>query len=386
MNPEHVEIVKAGATSICDFREQHPHTKIDLADAWLANANLFGANLTNVDLTNARLTNSNLFEANLTSANLTGADLFGSNLSKATLIRSDLTKANLFRADISDADLTEAILADANLKKASLQNSVLAKTNLSGSDLRNANLAEANIIDADFTRCDLGFSNLAGVSLQLARSWEKVNHIFPSYVDHTSIHRIQGQITAELEEFLRGCGLEKWEIENARLHRPGLSPEQISDHLTTNVFPLLTPGSVFLGGVFVSYAHEDMSFVEILYDGMKQQDIQVYLDIHDFTAGSLAKNISRAIRINDQVVVVLSKESLKSDWVWDEIESTLEKEKEIGKDVLFPIRIDDACFEDQRNKRHLNRLVKQRLILDFSDPANFDENLNKLITGMKVNQ
>lgn len=55
-------------------------------------------------------------------------------------------------------------------------------------------------------------------------------------------------------------------------------------------------------------------------------------------------------------------------------------------DVLFPIRIDDACFTDTRNKRHLNRLIKQRLILDFSDPSTFDENLNKLITGMKVNQ
>lgn len=139
-------------------------------------------------------------------------------------------------------------------------------------------------------------------------------------------------------------------------------------------------------GVFISYSHQDKEIVDKLYDAMKEQGVKVHLDRHDFTSGSLEKNITRAIHTNNQVVVVLSRDSLASDWVWDEIATTLEKEKELDKDFLFPVRVDDSCFKDVNNKRRLMRMIRERLILDFSDLSTFEENLRKLITGMVVNQ
>lgn len=215
---------------------------------------------------------------------------------------------------------------------------------------------------------------------------EKTFHPLPSIVDRSTIQNLQGQITADIETFLNGCGYTRWEIEIMRLHDPASTPGQISDHLTTKVFPFRTRGAIYLGGVFLSYAHKDQRFVDKLYNALTRSDIEVYLDRHDFTAGSLEKNISRAIRINDQVVVVLSKHSLASEWVWLEISSALEKEREIGKDVLFPICIDDECWKEQRNKERLMNYVKERVILDFTDKSTFESNLQKLITGMKVNR
>ena len=63
----------------------------------------------------------------------------------------------------------------------------------------------------------------------------------------------------------------------------------------------------------------------------------------------------------------------------------MEKEKELDKDVLYPITVDDSWKTDPRNKRRLMRQIKERVILDFSQEEDFDTNLAKLITGMKIN-
>lgn len=371
MNPEHVEIVKAGKEAIDQWRadqweKKSPEETLGLDGADLSNVNLIGTDLSGADLSGADLSNSDLSHAILWGANLSGVKLRMANLTLANLSHAKLSRAKLLVSNLTGCTLTQADLSHANLGWAIFNGAILKGTN--------------------FANSKLGYTVFAGIDLSEARDWSGVAHTSPSRVDQSTLQSLKGQITPEIGNLLRGIGLERWEIENARLHDPTLTPEQISEHLTTRVFPLKTPGAVFLGGVFLSYAHENWSFVEKLWNGLRHRDITTYLDRHDFTAGSLEKNISRAVRINDQVVVVLSKQSLASDWVWDEIQATLEKEQEIGKDILFPIRIDDVCFEDQRNKRHLTRLIQQRMILDFSNPDVFDENLAKLITGMKVNQ
>jgi len=52
---------------------------------------------------------------------------------------------------------------------------------------------------------------------------------------------------------------------------------------------------------------------------------------------------------------------------------------------LFPVAVDNSWHDDPRNKRRHMRHIKERLILDFSQEEQFDENLTRLITGMKIN-
>jgi hypothetical protein len=75
-NPEHLEILKHGATEWNEWREvDHPYVKPDLLYADLSEA----------DLSEANLSEANLSGANLTLADLSGADLSGANLSGAVV-------------------------------------------------------------------------------------------------------------------------------------------------------------------------------------------------------------------------------------------------------------------------------------------------------------
>lgn len=56
--------------------------------------------------------------------------------------------------------------------------------------------------------------------------------------------------------------------------------------------------------------------------------------MHHATAGRLEKQIDHAIRHNLIVLVVLSENSVKSDWVEHEAHTARELEKETGRDVL----------------------------------------------------
>jgi hypothetical protein len=353
-----------------ELREKNPNVRLDLEDANLSSAVLSNADLRNADLRNA--------------------DLSSADLSGAKLIHADLGEANLSEAELSFADLRKAYLLDANLFGASLFGANLVLAYLRGADLSNADLkftafSRAKLAETKFDGAMLHSTFFSNVDLSEAKGLKSVKHTGPSTIGTDTLVNLKGTISADLREFLRGCGLEPWEVEMARLYDPAMTSEEIADHMTTKVFAERTRGDRFVGGVFISYAHENLELVDKLHAGLKEQDITTWLDRHDFVAGSITGQIARAIRINDQVALVLSKASIKSDWVWDEIETTLEKEKEQGSEVLFPIRVDDEWeAAAPEGYRHLIRKIKKKLILDFSTDEAFEENLPKLINGMKM--
>ena len=399
---KHLEIVKAGKDAIAKhikdrcsgetvgFRLERANlSNLDLSGVDLSNAILRYANLEGCILRDAKLDGSILFQSNMRyaklenasfSGDLTGADLSYSNLSGAKFKGSEMWQANLSYSNLTDTDFARVNLIDTSFRGAKLVNTILPD------EIWQIDFTDAKFEGIDFSNSTMGRNSWFGVDLNSLVGVGSAKHTGPSRVDFGTVHALQGNISVELEAFLRGCGLEAWEIEAARLHDAALTPEEVSERLTTRVFAKRTPGAFYLGGVFLSYSHSDSKFVDKLYNALKGEDVTVYIDRHDFTSGSLEKNISRAIRINDQVVVVLSKDSLSSDWVWDEIATALEKEKKIGKAVLFPIALDESCFKDPPDKKRLMRKLRERLILDFSNNRTFKTNLDKLIRGMKVNQ
>jgi hypothetical protein len=70
--------------------------------------------------------------------------------------------------------------------------------------------------------------------------------------------------------------------------------------------------------------------------------------------------IDESIRIFDKLLLVISEHSIFSDWVEQEVETALAKERERRQPVLFPVRLDNAVMEAQvgwptliRNTRHI---------------------------------
>lgn len=392
MNPFHVDLVFQGRNAIEKWRIENNEVILDLSDvdfssrAFPIDLRIRNANLRNTDLSGAALVGA-LFQ----SVDFTDAKMNGTHFAENSFINTQMKGVELAGASLENARFDATNLENCNCDNAVLTRALFVRSRIVNSsfvdsELMQARFDQTTLLGVDF--CGARFRDTTFLQSHIVdpANLGEILFMSPSRIDSQTVANLKGTIGSQMIDFLRHCGLEKWEIEMAKMHDPNLTPSEISDHLTTKVFPMRTPGSICLGGVFISYSHSNSDFVDKLYSRLKEKEIPVYLDKHDFTAGSLEKNISRAIRVNDQIVVVLSRESLASEWVWDEIATALEKEKELNMDVLFPVAVDSAWSKNPRNKRRLMRQLKERLILDFSVETEFDENLRKLITGMKVNR
>jgi hypothetical protein len=97
--------------------------------------------------------------------------------------------------------------------------------------------------------------------------------------------------------------------------------------------------------------------------------------------------IDEGIRSHDKLVLILSANSVASDWVETEVESALERERSEGKEVLFPIAIDNEGFAPQqpwaaavRHKRHIGDFRKWKSHDDYTNA--FD----RLVRDLKKSQ
>jgi len=231
-----------------------------------------------------------------------------------------------------------------------------------------------------------------GIDLSVAVGLEDCRFAGPSGISHDTMTASRGQIP---DLFLKGCGLQAWEILSAKIYDPALSPGEIAD-LQAEIFRLRTQGPLYIGGVFISYSHADREAVEKLYERLRREKITVWLDRHDLVAGPLQRQIVRGIRMMDAVVLVLSEASVNSDWVDDEVRAARLKEKEESRDVLCPIALDDkwekkagvarSLADMEEADAHWAHLAKKN-VLDFSEWQSdniFEPQFQKLHKGLKI--
>ena len=353
-NPEHIDLVRNGAEAIRKWRSDNPQVILDLRDA-----DLRGADLPSSDLRDANLTCANLCGAKLWDANLFGANLWGTDLSGADLRSADLRSASLPDADLRDADLRAAHLCGASFRS-------------------------ANLCDADLHAADVQDTSLDGIDLRSVKGLCNILHLGPSHVSNDTLGRSQGAIP---DAFLQGCGFQPWEILQSKMYDPTLTPGDIAE-LQIKIFEKRTSGALHIGGVFISYSRINDNFADIIYDRLKQEGVPVWLDRHDVIAGDLQKQISKAIRLNDIVLLVLSEAAIKSDWVESELDMARKREKNENRDLLCPISIDDAWkskLDDDASDRALWRTLTKKAIIDFSPSADFETQFGKLLRGLKIN-
>lgn len=135
--------------------------------------------------------------------------------------------------------------------------------------------------------------------------------------------------------------------------------------------------------LFISYSRSNSPFVDAIEKRLIKDDIRFWRDVHDMKAGRMEKQIDRAIRaplLN--VLLVLSKSSVKSDWVEWELRQARELEKKRGCDVLCPVALDDAWKTCDWFDR-----IKINNVLDFSnwqDKAAMDRQYRKLVDGIHL--
>ena len=86
----------------------------------------------------------------------------------------------------------------------------------------------------------------------------------------------------------------------------------------------------------------------------------------------------------DKLLVILSKASVNSEWVGDEVEAALEEESKSNRLILFPIRLDSAVMDTRLD--WAAKIRRRRHIGDFSgweDPEKYDKALTRLLRDLK---
>lgn len=338
-NEEHLALLK---TSVAEWNEWR---QLDLGDRpHLGDVNLFESDrivegVKEADLVQADLMGADLREVNFILARLLQADLRGADLSRADLSRADLSSANLAGADLSGANLARADLTGARLSGANL-----TKANLGGTKLTRADFLWANLTGANIRGARLQETLLADCNLTKAEGLDTCQHGGPSIVDHRTLQQ-SGSLPLP---FLRGCGL----------------PEALIDYL-----PSLLNQPIQFYSCFISYSGEDEEFVHRLHADLQNKGVRCWFAPEDMKIGDrILDTIDEAIRLRDKVLLVLSENSLSSDWVEDEVTKAFSEERRRKQTVLFPIRIDAAVMEageawaaKLRDNRHIGDLSKWKV-------------------------
>ena len=264
------------------------------------------------------------------------------------------------------------ISVDPEFLSVDLSKAFLGEANLGGTVLREVNLSEAGIGGTLFTKIDL--SETLGL--------ESIHHHYPSHVGTDTLQLSKGKIP---HVFLRGCGLSDWEIEFTKLYNPDLTNDEIVK-IQYRIYELRATQAIQISPLFISYSHDDKSFVDKMDSVLTKEGVRFWRDTHDAIAGRLETQIDRAIRQNPTVLLVLSKKSIKSDWVEHEVRMARELEKELGRDTLCPIALDDSWKSSPWPKRLMEQVMEYN-ILDFSkweDDFAFEEQFAKLLNGLDL--
>jgi uncharacterized protein YjbI with pentapeptide repeats len=381
-----LEILKQGVEVWNKWRKVYP-LGIDLREADLEGADLIGA-----DLGGANLSGANLLGVKLREANLVGAIL-----RKADLVVANLLGGNLASADLREAVLAEAVLMQANLKFANLNKANLTYANLNEANLSEANLGEANLSSAYLHEANLNSASLKGTDLSGASLFKThfgnndisgsinlglVEHRGPSFVDTFTIQKSKGKIPLE---FLRGCGLNDLDIEYAKLAAPGLDPDQVTQ-ITYEIHHLYCDQPIQFYSCFISYNNKDHNFAQRLHDDLQDNGVRCWFAPEDMKTGDqIRPTIDREIRLRDKLLVILSENSVKSEWVGDEVEAALEEESKSERLVLFPVRLDDAVMRTRDD--WAAKIKRRRHIRDFSnwqDESSYRQAFARLLRDLKA--
>jgi hypothetical protein len=339
-NPEHLAILNQGVKAWNEWRE---------------------ANFTSLpDLFEADLREGKFQEANFREADLRGALLCWANLHHADLYRADLREANLRGANLSKADLSRADLSRAYFQKASLKGADLRSTDLSGAYFDQTELSEAVV----------GWTRFADLDLRGVKGINNIVHWGPSSIGVDTVYRSQGKIPSH---FLRGAGV----------------PDNFIEYMSSLV------GTVFeFYSCFISYSSKDQKFADHLFADLQHNGVRCWFAPHHVKAGEkLHEQIDTAIRLHERLLLILSPDSINSEWVKTEIAKARKREIKEGRKVLFPVRLDISfeqlqeweCFDADRGKDSA-REIREYYIPDFTGWKNHDkyeEEFKKLLRDLK---
>lgn len=126
--------------------------------------------------------------------------------------------------------------------------------------------------------------------------------------------------------------------------------------------------------IFLSHSWKDKFFVRELAKKIESYGIKVWLDEAELKVGdSLIQKIGEAIETTDFVGVVLSSNSVNSEWVQRELQAAMQKEFRKRKVVVLPILLESV---------EIPIFLRDKVYADFSTPEKSESSFPQLLKAL----
>jgi 5'-deoxynucleotidase YfbR-like HD superfamily hydrolase len=127
--------------------------------------------------------------------------------------------------------------------------------------------------------------------------------------------------------------------------------------------------------IFLSHSSEDKPFVRKIEKILQSQGYKPWIDEKNIPLGeSITKEIEKALRESDVILVFLSKESVKSAWVNEEWRSKFFDQVKNGQVLVLPLLIEEC---------DIPQLLKDRKYADFTKSYSYESNISLLLRRLK---
>lgn len=128
--------------------------------------------------------------------------------------------------------------------------------------------------------------------------------------------------------------------------------------------------------VYISYSREDAPFVNRLYEDLRHAGLSVWIDQEAIAPGERwAECVQRAIMESQNILVIITSNSMKSNWLSAEISIAVAAQRSDSRKFIIPILADE--------KAELPFFLSTFQALDFSTRSKYEHALPRLIQALK---
>jgi len=341
------------AISSCQWSEMN-FSSTTFVNLSLVGKLLYKTSFENSDMRGSVFHNAQIKGANFRGANLSNGSIYLSEIRDCDFKSVNFTSAAIFRNFFLECKFDLSYFKDSNFQFSSFDKCTFVDANLARSDFRQTTLYKVDFSNADMMQAAFGRTSFYKTTLMGARNLIESKDCFQGIFHSDESLMSLNQLTEDSlpRKVLAGFGLS----------------DTLIDYL-----PSFSNGSpINYNSCFISYSHQNEKFAKKLYERLRSEGVSVWYAPIDMVGGrKIPHQIDEAINIHDKLLLILSPESIESNWVKEEIYKAINKD---GKpNTLYPISIFDNfnelknwSFVDPDTGINVPRLVREYFIPNFS--------------------
>lgn len=128
--------------------------------------------------------------------------------------------------------------------------------------------------------------------------------------------------------------------------------------------------------IFLCHSSKDKPFVEKLANNLQQIGIKVWFDKYEIKVGeSITRKINEGLKSHEYLGIILSPDSVNSEWVWGELGPKWYKQTTMKKIIVLPILYRDCTIPE---------ILKDRKYADFR--KDFNRGFEELARSLGVKE